>query len=144
MDIRMMCGKDIPQLAGLEKICFSDPWSDSAFSYELSNPLSVWLVAVDGDIIAGYIGSQTVMDESDMMNVAVAPQYRRQGIAEKLILELIQVLVQRGSKSLSLEVRKSNISAIALYEKLNFVQVGCRPNYYRNPKEDALIMRKEW
>lgn len=144
MEIRLMNNGDIEQIAELEKLCFADPWSVSAFSYELNNPLSLWLVAVEGDTVAGYVGSQTVMGESDMMNVAVAPEYRRQGIAEQLIIDLIRQLNDRNSKSLALEVRQSNLPAIALYEKLGFVQVGCRPRYYRNPKEDALIMRKEW
>ena len=144
MEIRLMNNGDIEQIAELEKLCFADPWSVSAFSYELNNPLSLWLVAVDGDTVAGYVGSQTVMGESDMMNVAVAPEYRRQGIAEQLIIDLIRQLNNRNSKSLALEVRQSNLPAISLYEKLGFVQVGCRPRYYRNPKEDALIMRKEW
>ena len=144
MEIRLMNNGDIEQIAELEKLCFADPWSVSAFSYELNNPLSLWLVAVDGDTVAGYVGSQTVMGESDMMNVAVAPEYRRQGIAEQLIIDLIRQLNDRNSKSLALEVRQSNLPAISLYEKLGFVQVGCRPRYYRNPKEDALIMRKEW
>ena len=79
-----------------------------------------------------------------MMNIAVAPAYRRQGIAETLISMLIVQLKERGSNSLTLEVRVSNIPAIGLYQKLGFIQVGRRPNYYRNPKEDALILRKEW
>ena len=144
MEIRLMNKGDIEQIAELEKLCFADPWSVSAFSYELNNPLSLWLVAVEGNTVAGYVGSQTVMGESDMMNVAVAPEYRRQGIAEQLIIDLIRQLNDRNSKSLALEVRQSNLPAISLYEKLGFVQVGCRPRYYRNPKEDALIMRKEW
>lgn len=144
MEIRNMKKEDILQLAELEKLCFSDPWSVSAFEYELKNPLSVWLVAVEDRLVAGYVGSQTVMDASDMMNIAVAPAFRRQGIAEKLIDMLILQLMERGSNSLTLEVRASNMPAIALYEKLGFTQVGRRPNYYRNPKEDALILRKEW
>ena len=104
----------------------------------------MWLVAVEDRLVAGYVGSQTVMDASDMMNIAVAPAFRRQGIAEKLIDMLILQLMERGSNSLTLEVRASNMPAIALYEKLGFTQVGRRPNYYRNPKEDALILRKEW
>ena len=111
---------------------------------ELNNALSLWLVALDGERVAGYVGSQTVMDETDMMNVAVSPNYRRQGIAEKLILSLITALKEKGSHSLSLEVRASNSPALGLYEKLNFQQVGLRKNYYRNPKEDALILRTEF
>lgn len=144
MEIRQMKKEDILRLAELEKLCFSDPWSVSAFEYELKNPLSLWLVAAEGDTVAGYIGSQTVMEESDMMNVAVAPEFRRKGIAEKLILALIERLKARQSHCLTLEVRVSNAPAIGLYHKLGFLQVGRRPGYYRNPREDALILRKEW
>ena len=144
MEIRLMEKADIVQLAELEKQCFSDPWSVSAFEYELQNPLSLWLVAAEGDTVAGYVGTQTVIDESDMMNIAVHPDFRRQKIAENLILRLIRMLDERQSKSLTLEVRVSNAAAIALYDKLGFVQVGRRPGYYRNPREDAYILRKEW
>lgn len=131
-------------IAQLEKICFSDPWSEKSVASELENPLSLWLVALEEGQVVGYIGSQSVEGESDMMNVAVAPEHRRQGIAEQLVLRLMQALQAKGNHSLALEVRESNDGAIALYEKLGFVQVGLRPNYYRNPKENALILRKEW
>ena len=134
----------VAQIAQLERRCFSDPWSENSIRSELTGRLSLWVVALDGDTVAGYVGSQSVLGESDMMNVAVAPEYRRQGIAQALILELIRRLAQQGNHSLMLEVRASNAPAIALYEKLGFAQVGRRPNYYRNPKEDALILRKEW
>lgn len=144
MEIRVMEKADISQLAELEKLCFSDPWSESAFEYELRNPLSLWLVAADEQVVAGYVGSQTVMGEADMMNIAVAPSYRRQKIAENLVLTLIEMLNEKNAKSLTLEVRVSNTPAISLYEKLGFIQVGRRPGYYRNPREDAYILRKEW
>ena len=134
----------VAQVAALEKICFSDPWSENSVASELKNPLSCWLVAEEDGEIAGYVGSQTVMDESDMMNVAVHPDYRRKGIAEKLVMELVEALKKRDSRCLTLEVRASNEPARALYEKLGFVQVGLRKNYYRNPREDALILRKEF
>ena len=79
-----------------------------------------------------------------MMNVAVHPDYRRRGIGERLITELISQLKGMGNECLTLEVRASNHGAIALYEKLGFTEVGRRKNYYRNPREDALILRKEW
>ena len=139
-----MKAEHVPQVAQLEKVCFSDPWSEMSIAHELESIWSYWLVAVDGDTVAGYIGSQSSIDESDIMNVAVHPDYRRQGIAEALINNLVNDLKTRGSHALMLEVRASNDPAIALYEKLGFVQVGCRKNYYRNPKEDALILRKEW
>lgn len=143
MEIRLMRSEDISAIAELEKICFSDPWSENSIASELNNPLSCWLVAVEGDSLAGYVGSQTVLDGSDMMNIAVAPAHRRKGIAEALVLALCEHLRDRSSVCLLLEVRASNAPAISLYEKLNFVQIGRRKNYYRNPKEDALILRKE-
>ena len=144
MEIRLMTADHVSQVSQLEKLCFRDPWSENSVASELNNPLSLWLVAVEGEKVAGYVGSQSVMGESDMMNVAVHPDFRRQGIGERLILDLIDQLNQRGNHSLTLEVRASNVSAIALYRKLGFEQVGLRKNYYRNPKEDALILRKEW
>ena len=134
----------IAQVAALEKICFSDPWSENSVASELKNPLSCWLVAEEDGVVAGYVGSQTVIDESDMMNIAVHPDHRRKGIAEALVMELVEALKKRESHCLTLEVRASNEPAKALYEKLGFEQVGLRKNYYRNPKEDALILRKEF
>ena len=134
----------VAQIAQLEKRCFSDPWSENSIRSELTGRLSLGVVALDGDTVAGYLGSQSVLGESEMLNVAVAPEYRRRGIAQALILELIRRLSQQGNRSLMLEVRASNTPAITLYHKLGFAQVGRRPNYYRNPKEDALILRKEW
>lgn len=144
MIITNMSLQHVAQVAELEKLCFSDPWSEKSIVSELKNELSLWLVAVDGDAVAGYVGSQTVLGETDMMNVAVAAAYRRRGIAEQLILALVEELKAAGSHCLTLEVRASNAPAIALYEKLGFSQTGLRKNYYRNPKEDALILRKEW
>jgi len=143
MIIRKMEQQDITQLTALEALCFSDPWSISAFEYELKNPLSLWMVAVESNRVLGYVGSQTVMPESDIMNIAVLPEFRKQGIGEKLILTLIDELSQAGVTSISLEVRVSNAPAISLYEKLGFSQIGRRPGYYRHPREDALILRKE-
>lgn len=139
-----MTADHVSQVAELEKICFSDPWSEKSVASELTNPLSLWLVAVEDDRVAGYVGSQSVMGESDMMNVAVHPDFRRQGVAEKLVLELVAALARRDNHCLTLEVRASNAPAISLYEKLGFAQIGLRKNYYRNPKEDALILRKEF
>ena len=144
MMIMKMAAEHVSQVAQLEKICFSDPWSENSVASELKNKLSLWLVAVEDGSVAGYIGSQTVMDETDMMNVGVHPDFRRKGIAEALVTELVSHLQQQGSHCLTLEVRASNEPARKLYDKLGFNQIGRRPNYYRNPKEDALILRKEW
>lgn len=132
----------VAPIAELEKLCFSDPWSENSIATELGSRLSYWLVAVEEGQVVGYIGSQSVLGESDMMNVAVHPDHRRKGIAEALVLALARDLKERDNVCLTLEVRASNDPAIALYEKLGFSQVGLRKNYYRNPKEDALILRK--
>ena len=139
-----MTAEDVPQVAELEAACFSHPWSERSVASELSNPLSLWLVAVDDDQVVGYIGSQSVLGEADMMNVAVRAEYRNRGIARRLIEELVTALQAEAVHCLTLEVRASNEPAIHLYDSMGFVQVGCRPNYYSAPKEDALILKKEW
>ena len=144
MKIVTMTADHVSQVAALEAVCFHDPWSEKSVASELTNPLSLWLVALEGDRVAGYVGSQSVLGESDMMNVAVHPDYRRQGIAEQLCLALVEALKEKGNRCLTLEVRASNEPAKALYEKLGFLQIGLRKNYYRNPRENALILRKEW
>ena len=144
MTITEMNATHVTQVAVLEQICFADPWSEKSVASELDNRWALWLVAMEENRVVGYIGSQTSIDETDVMNVAVHPDFRRRGIAESLIIRLVEELKTMGSHALMLEVRASNAPAIALYEKLEFSQVGCRKNYYRNPKEDALILRKEW
>ena len=143
MRIRKLVLEDAPAIAELEKRCFSDPWSEKSIASEVHNPLAYWLVAEDGGEILGYIGSQSVLDAADVMNLAVSPDHRRKGIGEKLIKALTRYLQENGVIALLLEVRVSNAPAISLYEKLGFVQVGRRPRYYKNPREDALILRKE-
>ena len=144
MMILRMNESHVKAVAELEKLCFSDPWSENSVASELKNKLALWLVAEEDGRVAGYIGSQTCGDESDVMNVAVHPDFRRCGIAQALVNALVEELKAIGSRCLTLEVRASNIPAIALYEKMGFGEVGRRKNYYRNPREDALIMRTEW
>ncbi len=144
MIVRKMTEQDVSSIAQLEKECFIDPWSENSIASELSNQLSSWFVAEDDGNILGYVGSQSVLDGADMMNIAVSARARRRGIAVALIKALIEELKTRGVKFLMLEVRQSNAPAIALYEKMGFYQVGIRRNYYRNPKENALILRKEF
>ena len=145
MEIKEMNAAHVAQVAAIEKECFGrEGWSEKSVAGELTNSLAYWLVALDGDRVAGYVGSQTVCGETDMMNVAVTADYRWQGIAERLVNALVEALKGQGSRCLTLEVRASNDPAKALYEKLGFIQVGLRPRYYQNPREDALILRKEW
>ena len=137
-----MTAQHVAQVAALEKMCFADPWSENSVAAELEHDYSVWIVALEDETVVGYVGAQVSFEEADMMNVAVHPDHRRKGIAEAVIQELIARLKQRQCEGLSLEVRASNTPAITLYEKMEFIQVGLRKNYYRNPKEDALILRK--
>ena len=141
IEIIQMNESHVSAVAELERQNFSEPWPEIAVRSELTNKLALWLVAVEDGVVAGYVGSQTVLQEADMMNIAVADTHRRRGIARMLVEELIR---QLDAYQLTLEVRASNAPAIALYEKLGFTQVGLRKNYYHKPKEDALILRKEW
>ena len=141
IEIIRMNESHVSAVAELERQNFSEPWPEIAVRSELTNKLALWLVAVEDGVVAGYVGSQTVLQEADMMNIAVADTHRRRGIARMLVEALIR---QLDAYQLTLEVRASNAPAIALYEKLGFTQVGLRKNYYHKPKEDALILRKEW
>ena len=145
MEIVKMNEAHVVSVAAIEKECFGmDAWSEKSVASELTNQLSLWLVAVDGDRVAGYVGSQTVCDETDMMNVAVTADFRRRGIGEQLVTALVEELKTIDSHCLTLEVRASNTPAQAMYEKLGFAEIGRRPRYYQNPKEDALILRKDF
>ena len=141
IEIVRMNESHVSAVAELERQNFYEPWPDIAVRGELTNKLALWLVAVEDGEVVGYVGSQTVLQEADMMNIAVADSHRRRGIAKMLVEELIR---QLDAYQLTLEVRASNAPAISLYEALGFQQVGLRKNYYRKPKEDALILRKEW
>ena len=143
MQIVPMEPEHVAQIAAMEREYFSAPWDEASLRSELENPLALWLVALDGDTVAGYVGSQSVLGESDMMNLAVRPDYRRQGVGRALVERLLWELAEENH-CLTLEVRASNAAAIALYEGLGFRQVGRRPKYYLNPPEDALILRKDW
>ena len=140
----LMTKDHVTQVAHLEKDCFSMPWSENAILGEVDNPLALWIVATDGEKVVGYVGAQSVLGEADMMNIAVDAEYRQQGIGKNLVRVLIEQLKEMDIHCLTLEVRASNETAINLYNKLGFAQVGRRLNYYSNPKEDALILRKEW
>lgn len=144
MEYVLMNHSHVQEIAELEKACFNDPWSVHSISGELNNPLSLWVVATQNQKVVGYVGSQSVLGWADMMNLAVDPACRKQGVGRMLINELITRLKANQVTCLTLEVRVSNTPAVNLYHSLGFLEVGRRPGYYHNPKEDALILRKEW
>ena len=139
-----MTAAHVPQVAALERVCFpADPWSEGLFRDALEYPRVVLLTAEGEDGgVRGYAVLSTVLDEGNLDNIAVAPRCRRQGVADALLSALTEF--GRGRLSvLMLEVRASNLPAIALYEKHGFVPVGRRKNYYNAPLEDAILMTLE-
>ena len=133
----------LSQAAEIERLCFSDPWSEKMLAEHLANPCSLTLAAVDGvGRLLGYVGLLAVVDEGYITNVAVRPDCRCQGVASSLLQALEARGRARNLTFLTLEVRQSNAPARALYEKLGYVQAGLRRNYYENPREDAVIMTK--
>lgn len=130
----------IKDLAKLEKECFHTPWTEKQLAEELKNEYSLFLVALNDETVTGYVGCQTTIDGGYITNVAVFPNMRGQGIAQKLLFELNNKIKEKKLEFITLEVRVSNISAINLYKKMNYQEAGVRKNFYRNPKEDALLM----
>lgn len=131
----------LPQLTALERICFpADPWSESVYRAALDNPAVAVLLAQGEDgALLGYAVLSTVLDEGNLDNIAVAPEARRQGIADAL-LSALTAFGREHLACLMLEVRASNVPAITLYEKHGFAAVGRRKNYYDAPREDAILM----
>ena len=135
----------LDEVAELERICFSTPWSRNMLAEELDNYLSAFLVALDdNDKVAGYAGLQAVLDEGYITNVAVRPDCRKQGVAGKLLQVFLDFAQANHLAFLTLEVRASNYPAIALYGSRGFRGVGRRKNYYEHPREDAIIMTREF
>ena len=133
----------IDELVELEKKCFSDPWTATMFVGDLQSEQTCYFGAFDeNDNLVGYAGMWMSVDEGQITNVAIHPDYRRRGIAYFLVVNLIQICRRNKLSSITLEVRESNINAISLYKKLEFIKVGVRKNYYKNPNENALLMTK--
>ncbi len=140
IDIIKMNESHLSQVAQIEIQCFSTPWSENSLREELTNSFARFFVALCDGQVAGYMGAHNVVGEVYITNVAVLPQFRRQGIAEALIKNLMDVTFSEGAEFITLEVRKSNAGAIGLYSKMGFEIVGERKNFYENPREDALLM----
>ena len=138
--IRKLRDEDIEALSRIEAASFSMPWSPEDFADLLSRPYCTYLVAeVDGEVV-GSCGMTNICREGNIDNVVVAENFRGQGIAQKLMRELIALGEGMGVEAYTLEVRVSNAPAIHVYEKMGFVSEGIRPRFYEKPTEDALIM----
>lgn len=138
--IRPMVQTDIPNILEMETLCFSVPWTRNMFLEELENEQARYLVGLCDGQVAGYAGYWAILDEGHITNVAVHPHMQRRGIAKALLHELMQMAGAEGIHSLTLEVRKGNVAAIALYEHFGFQTAGVRKKYYEDNGEDALIL----
>lgn len=146
MDFRLlpMDRSTVPDVAAIERECFSQPWSEDMLAEELYNDNASFIVAVaDDGTVLGYAGLTVVLDEGYINNVAVRSQYRRMGVADALLGTFIR-FAEEHLAFLTLEVRASNDKAISLYTKNGFVQEGRRKDYYKDPKEDAIIMTRRF
>jgi len=146
VNIVPMTADHLDELERLEKICFSRPWSRKMLGEELDNECAAFLVAEDPVTkeVVGYAGLLVMADEGYITNVAVFPEYRRRGVAGQIIAVFDNFARGNRLAFLTLEVRPSNAAAIALYRSFGFEEVGRRKNYYDLPKEDALILTKEY
>ena len=133
---------EVPQIAALEELCFSDPWSDAVLTESVGHPLYRFLAAMDGKTVLGYAGMFLTLPEAQIANIAVAPEARRKGIGRRLLRELYREAASAGAEVIFLEVREHNTAAIALYEQEGFVKVGMRRNYYSNPTENAFLYQQ--
>ncbi|MEK7742722.1 MAG: ribosomal protein S18-alanine N-acetyltransferase [Nitrospirota bacterium] len=140
LTIRAMRESDLPSVVAIERLSFSTPWSETLFFNEIYKQRSIPKVAVIGDRIAGYICANHVADEGHILNLAVHPDFRRRGIANTLVENILKELKENACRFLYLEVRASNNAARKLYEGFGFSVVGTRKGYYTEPKEDAVIM----
>jgi len=138
--IDFMKEEDIDAILDISSLSFSVCWSKDSYIQELTNPIARYLVAKIDNKVIGFVGTWIVLDESHITNIAVHPNYRKQGIASKLLEKFLTYCQSQGCVAYTLEVRSGNKAAKALYEKYNFKQDGVRKGYYEDNKEDAIIM----
>jgi ribosomal-protein-alanine N-acetyltransferase len=145
IEFRKLKLRDLTKIEEIERTSYPTPWSRSMFAGELAKPSSICLGAIDGehDELVGYLIISRYVDAWHVMNIAVAPEFRRKGIARRLMERLFEVTARDARRGYTLEVRVSNEAAIRLYEELGFRARGIRRGYYTDNREDALIMWKD-
>ena len=142
--IRKMRLEDIEQVIAIDRVSFSLPWPERSFRFELTdNPASrCWVADVDGKIV-GMIVAWLIVDEVHFATIATHPDFRRQGIAKRLLSHALRQLSNEGAQSSFLEVRASNLAAQEMYRKFGYGESGIRRRYYKDNDEDAILMTLE-
>lgn len=142
--IAPMTLENVDEVAAIEAVCFSTPWSSNAFRDAVESDYYDYIAAIDASdgAVVGYAGMQVVLDEAEITNIAVDAQYRKRGIAAKLLESLETICIRKNVTYLHLEVRESNAAARSLYEKMGFAIDGIRKNFYQKPTENAVLMTK--
>ena len=141
--VRPMKQSDVPAAAGIEEKCFSEPWSEKAFTDALSDKNYIYMAAEAEDEPAGYAGCVMTPPDADITNIAVDEKFRNRGIGRALMEGLLRALSDRNIENVFLEVRESNNAAIRLYEREGFEKIGMRKKFYCKPVEDAILMAKK-
>ncbi len=141
MSIRRMTLEDVPAVSVIDRLAFSLPWPERSFRYEVTdNPISRgWVAEVDGHV-ASMLVLWLIMDEAHIATIATHPDFRRQGIGERLLVGALAAAREEGARLAYLEVRAGNLEAQAMYKKYGFVVDGLRPGYYKDNHEDAILM----
>lgn len=130
----------INDVTEISKLSFKIPWSKESIEKELNNPFSKYVIAKINNKLVGFGGMWLIIDEGHITNIAVHPDFRNLGIGSCILSSLIDICKQNNGIAMTLEVRKSNITAQALYSKFNFINEGFRKKYYSDNNEDAIIM----
>lgn len=141
MNIRRMTLDDLAQVVAIDKVSFSLPWPERSFRFEITdNPASRAWVAEENGKVVGAIVAWLLVDEAHIATIATHPDFRRRGIASKLLVHTLQSMMNEGALTSVLEVRESNSAAQEMYRKFGFEESGRRPRYYRDNNEDAILM----
>ncbi len=139
IEIKPMTAASAKAAAELEKICFASPWSEDSLLSAISHPNASFLCAFSDGVFAGYAGMLCVLDEGQICNVAVCPEFRRMGVGAALMKAQTEAARIRGLSFMTLEVRAGNLAAQGLYENNGWEKVGVRKNFYEKPREDAFL-----
>ena len=134
---------DVPAIVEIERTSFGDPWSEETFRDLMRSRQAIFLVVTEGlpESVCGYVIAAVIADEAEVLNLAVAGQSRRRGLGGRLLDAALGIVRERGAREVFLEVRESNAAAIALYTSRGFAALSRRARYYREPVEDALVLR---